>query len=441
VNWPEIPGYEIQEKLAEGGMGVVYAAVDTTLDRKVAIKMIRPELGTNADGTATEEGVGRFLNEAKAAAKIQSAHVARVLHFGRTDTGELYLILEFLEGSTLGQLLRRESRLKPPRAVKIVRQICRGLKAAHDLGIVHRDLKPANIMLIDQDGDPEFVKILDFGVAKLLGEAESGLTQAGALVGTYTSMAPEQVQGGTIDARTDIYALGVLLFRLLTGQPPFSGTDPALILHHHCFKAPPRLREVVPAEGISPALEAVVLQCLAKDPSQRISSMAELERRLEALASDDSLATDVSAFAAAPTDVSDPTAIASASPISAVDSTVHDEGEDVVFTNIGSGIASGLATVDGSSADAESSGVFQSYSDPPTPMTGAGVTSAAELSGSVNTPDKPEGEVPVSWLRPAAAALTLLVLLLGGALVWLVSGGGEEHETPPVASAPAGRRR
>lgn len=261
-------------------MGVVYRAVDELLGRPVAIKMIRSAL--LGDGEEAEESVARFLREARAAAQIRSNHVAHVLQFGRSHAGDLFLVLEYLDGVTLADLLRQEGRLRVERGVRILRQVCRGMEAAHQMGIVHRDLKPSNVMLVPQDGDPEFAKILDFGVAKVLGERESGVTRTGMLVGTYTCMAPEQVANDTIDARTDIYALAVMLFRVLTGRSVFEGREMTTVLYHHVHTPAPRPSSVAPDAQIPPALDRLLLRCLQKDPQLRPQSMAELDRELGA---------------------------------------------------------------------------------------------------------------------------------------------------------------
>ena len=275
---PEVPGYRFESKMAEGGMGVVYRAVDETLGRTVAVKMIRHSL--LGPGDERTETVSRFLREARAAAQIQSNHVAHVLQFGQTDSGDLFLVLEYLSGQTLADVLRSEKRVNVQRAVRIMRQVCRGMEAAHRMGIVHRDLKPSNIMLIEQDGELDFAKILDFGVAKVMGDQESGVTRSGMLVGTYTCMAPEQVNNDTIDARTDIYALAVMLFRMIAGRPLFAGNDFAVVLYHHVHTQAPLLSEAAGYVHIPDALNELVRRCLSKNPNERVQTMAEFDRLL-----------------------------------------------------------------------------------------------------------------------------------------------------------------
>ena len=282
----QIGPYRLEEKLGSGGMGVVYKAVDTALDRTVAIKMMhaREILGDDVDLVEVQ---ARFLREAKAAARIKSRHVAQVLQLGTTDDGEAYIVMEVLHGVALAKVMKAGP-MKPARVVHIARQICRGMQSAHDLGVVHRDLKPANVMLIDEDGDHDFVKILDFGVAKLTDETQTqGLTQAGALLGTLPFMAPEQISGGAVDARTDIYALGIILYRMLTGFTVWDADSLSDIVRHQMTSVPPSMFERVTNAMFTAAMDTTVRRCLAKDPAARWQSMRELANALEVAAGAD----------------------------------------------------------------------------------------------------------------------------------------------------------
>jgi serine/threonine protein kinase len=276
--------YRLEAKLGHGGMGVVYRATDRTMMRAVAVKLIRATDGVELD----EEVAGRFLREAKNTARIQHEHIIEVYDLGRSETNDLYMVMELLEGESLSVRLRREGRLSPQATVHIGRQICEALEVAHAAGIIHRDLKPANVMLVNRAGDDAFVKVLDFGVAKSYApDQETQLTHTGMLVGTVEYMAPEQIMGKVVDGRTDIYSLGIVLYRMLLGKPPFKDGGVPAMIHHHLNVMPKPLRE----QGVNEvpgALDRVVLRCLAKKPEQRYESMSELSRALaSALEPDD----------------------------------------------------------------------------------------------------------------------------------------------------------
>jgi serine/threonine-protein kinase len=255
-------------------MGVVYRATDTLLDRDIAIKMMVPQ----ADDGTQQEIAARFLVEAKAAARIQSRHVAQVLQLGETPEGEVFIAMELLVGASLSKVLQKEGKLDPMRAVRIGRQIAKGMSAAHALGVVHRDLKPANVMLVTADGENEVVKILDFGVAKLTRDSDAkALTQTGALLGTLPFMAPEQILGKAVDARTDVYSLGVVLYRMLAGAPLYDAESLSDIVRHQVSTPAPAFHERAPDAVIPPSVESVVMRCLEKDPAARFQTMSDLE--------------------------------------------------------------------------------------------------------------------------------------------------------------------
>ena len=267
--------YQLDAKLGAGGMGVVYRASDLTMHRSVAVKLIR-----GVDGVALDEEVaGRFLREAKNTARIQHEHIIEVFDLGRSDQGDMYFVMELLEGESLSTKLRRDGKLPVELGVHIARQMCAALNVAHAAGIIHRDLKPANVMLIERAGRGDYVKVLDFGVAKsYTPDQQTQLTHTGMLVGTVEYMAPEQIMGRAVDGRTDIYALGVVMYRMFTGKAPFrDGGVPALI-HAHLNVFPKPMTDTAPE--VPGALDRVVLRCLAKQPEQRYESMEELSRAL-----------------------------------------------------------------------------------------------------------------------------------------------------------------
>jgi serine/threonine-protein kinase len=261
-------------------MGVVYQGVDLVMQRSVAVKLVRTRDGVRIDEAIT----GRFLREAKHTARIQHENIVDVFDLGRGEDGDLFFVMELLSGQTLSQLLQAQERLEPELATHVGAQIADALDAAHRGGIVHRDLKPANVMLMQRGQDPAFVKVLDFGVAKAhaAGEAETALTRTGVLVGTIEYMAPEQILGRKVDGRTDIYSLGVLLYRSITGSNPFRDALMPAMIHNHLNVMPEPMQSRLPSTVVSLALERVVEKCMQKDPNDRYASMSDVARALRA---------------------------------------------------------------------------------------------------------------------------------------------------------------
>lgn len=267
--------YRVEALLGEGGMGRVYRAEHVGLQKPVALKVLRSELG--ADATV----VARFQNEAIAASKMGDPRIVEVTDFGRTPEGGFYSVMELIRGQTLEVPLAKSGAFESQQAIELLEQISLALQVAHTHGIVHRDLKPQNVMLLESAaGQPQRVKLLDFGVSKVLGRRERPLTDAGSLLGTAAYMAPEQINAESVDSRADIYALGALAYELLTGTPPFRkrGTVAVLLQHLHDAVEPPSQRKA--GAGIPPELEELVLRMLRKRPEERPGSMAEV---LEAL--------------------------------------------------------------------------------------------------------------------------------------------------------------
>jgi len=266
--------YEVLEKLGEGGMATVYAGRRKGLSRRVAIKVLKRHLA------ADPHNVRRFLREARAASLIGHENIVDILDFGEPERLPVYFVMEFLEGQDLKALLAAQGALPWDRVRDIALQITAALEAAHGHGIVHRDIKPGNIFVVAVAGS-ERVKVLDFGIAKIVEEGRGltkGLTQTKGLIGTVTYMAPEQARSGELDQRTDVYQLGVVLYQMLVGEVPFAGGNPFSVLERHVNERPQPLRARVP--GIPEELECIVLTCLAKRPSERFQSMAALRGAL-----------------------------------------------------------------------------------------------------------------------------------------------------------------
>jgi predicted Ser/Thr protein kinase len=264
--------YRIEEMLGAGGMGVVFRARHVHLQKVVAIKVMR-----GRHDAAMQQ---RFLREAQAASMISHSSIVGITDFGMDAEGQPYLVMEYLDGQTLGKVLK-EGPLPPERACRIAIQIAQGLQAVHEQGIVHRDLKPDNIFLLNQKGRVDQVKIVDFGIAQVA--SAQSLTESGALVGSMHYISPEQINGGRVDAATDQYSLGCILYQMLTGELPFQTAELTTLLYHHAHTPPvaPRVRRQ--ELEIGDGLEAAVLRALAKRPQDRFASMTALAEELERL--------------------------------------------------------------------------------------------------------------------------------------------------------------
>jgi hypothetical protein len=265
--------YRVLERIAAGGMGQIYRAAHTRIASLVAVKVLYGEL------THVPEMRARFQREAEAASCLSSRHIVRVLDFGETEEGLLYIAMEHLSGASLSSVIGRDGPLAPERAVRIAQQVVRGLAHAHERGIVHRDLKPDNVMLVAEDDEDDVVKILDFGIAQI--RSASKLTSAGQTLGTPLYMAPEQFVAGEIDARADLYALGAMTFESLTGAPPFEAATMVDLARAHALEAPPSVR--TRRADVDPALDAIVTRLLAKAPDDRFPSARAVGDALRAL--------------------------------------------------------------------------------------------------------------------------------------------------------------
>ncbi|HJL16963.1 MAG TPA: serine/threonine-protein kinase [Sandaracinaceae bacterium LLY-WYZ-13_1] len=272
--------YEVRRRLSAGGMGVVYEAVQQPLGRSVALKVLEVRNAPASDASFEQ----RFFLEASAAARLAHPNTIVVHDYGRTDEGRFFIAMELLTGGTLSQRVRAQGPLAPAQAVHVFLQIASSLRDAHEQGLVHRDMKPGNVMFAPRGGDPLFVKVLDFGLVKMVDADHEpmNLTRSGMMMGSPRYMSPEQVQAKPVDARTDIYSFGAVLYHALTGRPPFAAGSAFEAMNAQVHSPPPALRETWPGCQAGPQLEAVVMRCLAKDPAERFASMGELMDALRA---------------------------------------------------------------------------------------------------------------------------------------------------------------
>ncbi len=268
--------YVLKEKIGKGGFGLVYLAEHVDLQTPWAVKILRKQF------ISDEQLVKRFQREARVASQIESDHVVKIVDTGFDDYVGFYYIMEYLKGTSLSEVMRFYPTGMPlERLLPILEQICLALDAAHQMKIVHRDLKPSNIILLEKQGKRDFVKVLDFGIAKVLQENE-GLTATGQIVGSPRFMSPEQAQGlhQEVDPRSDIYSLGVILFWMLTGHLPFESRQLARLLFMHIKTPPPKLNSIRSAPHFTPELEEVVASALAKDKNQRPQTATELYQKV-----------------------------------------------------------------------------------------------------------------------------------------------------------------
>ncbi|HMF44321.1 MAG TPA: serine/threonine-protein kinase [Polyangia bacterium] len=270
-----IGNYRVTSLLGEGGMGVVYLAQHPVFGRKVAIKLLHAVLARDPDIVA------RFFNEARAIHMVAHENIVEILDFGQTADGQPYFIMEFLSGESLTDAISRGP-MSPDQVEAIGVQMCRALGAAHAKGIVHRDLKPHNVQLVIKADGALQVKILDFGVAKILQSPDgssSVKTRTGSLMGTPLYMSPEQCKGaGVLDHRTDIYSLGVILFEMLSGRPPFNAEGVGELFAKHMLEEPPQITEFAP--NAPPHMAAAIMKALAKDPAARFQSMDDFRKAI-----------------------------------------------------------------------------------------------------------------------------------------------------------------
>jgi eukaryotic-like serine/threonine-protein kinase len=290
-----VGNYRLDKILGRGGMGTVYSGKHIYINKAVAVKILHPQFARY------QEAIHRFLREARAASAINHPNIVDVTDFGILTDGPVYFVMEFLEGKSLEDFIERDGAVELHRALNIANQIALALEAAHLNGIIHRDLKPDNIMLLKRPGrrdlvrmssdqnwitereeSYDFVKVLDFGIAKsLIPDELSAETVQGAVFGTPEYMSPEAARGEEVDLRADVYSLGVILFDMLCGRPPFEAAQSSDVLAMHIHKAPPTPRDFAPHREITEMAEQIMLKAMQKDPARRYQDMVEFRRDLE----------------------------------------------------------------------------------------------------------------------------------------------------------------
>jgi serine/threonine-protein kinase len=265
--------YLILARLGEGGMGRVYAAEHVKMNRQCAIKVMNPSLMNDAESST------RFAREASNAARILHPNVAAVFDFGESDK-TVYLVMEYVDGEPLSDMLAREGALAPRRAIDIARQIADGLSAAHELGLIHRDLKPDNVIVTRKRDGKEIAKVVDFGIAKAVSDSpQDALTRSGLVIGTPEFMSPEQLLGDPVDARTDIYSLGCMLFQMLSGTKPFDADSREQMIRRRLHEPPPHVRDIV--SSVPKRVDTLIAHMLARSPNERVSTAAEVSASLD----------------------------------------------------------------------------------------------------------------------------------------------------------------
>ena len=431
--------YRILKKLGEGGMGVVYLAEHVVIEKKIALKVLFPDLTRRADL------VQRFMQEAKSASRIGHENVIDITDFGQSPEGYVFIAMEYLSGQDLGQVLKASGPMPWDRAQPIVVQIVKALRAAHERGIIHRDMKPENIFVIPRDDGREFVKVLDFGIAKVMGLEEDvpRLTRTGMIFGTPEYMSPEQAQGQHVDHRVDIYAVGCIMFQMLTGRVPFKADSFMGILSKHMMEVPESPRGLNAA--IEPGIEAVILKAMEKDPARRFQTMRELLQALlpAGTGADPSGAVSISSGMAIPR-----TGVPSVSPVSRVSLPDGSPVSELARTGTVAGVAPR------SSAPAAAPGAGPAVSPPATGKPAPLPYATNEIAGRASIPlaaanpevrrsktetfsrvEGPPGEGPPP--RPRAGNGALIALAAGAIVV--VAGGFFvlRAKAPGAAPAPA----
>ena len=408
--------YFVQERIGGGGMGQVYKATQLNLDRPVALKLLRPWF--HAGPTIVQ----RFQREARASSKLHHPNVIAVLDFGQAEDGTLFMAMEYLPGRNLLTLLEDEFPLGERRVVHIAAQILSALAEAHAAGIVHRDLKPANVMVETRRDEPDFVKVVDFGIAQIQepGDCDGQLTQTGLICGTPDYVSPEQASLLPIDARSDLYSVGVLLYQMLTGRHPFDATTPPAMVQAHVLQQPPPMAERCPSgRRVSPALEAIVFRALAKNAVDRFQTAEEMRRELLECPLDPDLAEGAADVGSA---VSSPAAPASARSRPAPSSGPPSRATPPVPVPV---------------ADADSAAAAQEPASGTSGLAGQAAGAPEAPAGSSSEPARPPARRRRAGIAVAASLATVAAVAALLVLGRPRHGGADAGRRPEVANGPA----
>jgi serine/threonine protein kinase len=392
--------FRIVAMIARGGMGKVYRAEQAPLGREVALKVLNP----NYSGDSDPEFHKRFFLEASTTAKLTHPNTVSIFDYGRTDDDVYYIAMELLEGKTLHRALRESGPMDAARTLHVARQVCRSLREAHGLGVIHRDLKPANIYLVKHGDEHDFVKVLDFGLVKNLEDKGEDLTQTGLFMGSPKYMSPEQIRGERVDGRADVYALGVIMYEMLTGKVPFDRPNSVNILMAHVHEPPPPMREINPRVSVPPLLEQIVMKTMAKSADDRFASMDELLVALKQVGADNGLGLSMSR---------------------------EMSGE---FLNPHATGSFQAVSVGGDPLSQSGSGPRATPSITPSGSSLASGALGASTPGMIGTPSV-EAPAPRSPVPMIVAALSLVVLLVVGVVAYVGPGAPAEDETDvlPIA--------
>jgi len=425
--------FRVVRRLGKGGMGTVYEAEHAFIKKRVALKLLRAEITSNS------EAVERFRREAMATSTIGHENIVKIDDFGLLDDGQVYLTMEYLDGAPLNAVLNQAA-MPIVQVVDLILQVCQGLAAAHELDIVHRDMKPENVFLVEENTK---VKILDFGIAKVTGSADStNLTKTGAIFGTPNYMAPEQALGKKVDHRADIYAVGIMLYEMLAGRVPFQSESFLAVLTQHVTETPLPPSQIAPGRRINDELEALVMKAIAKKPEERFDDVGQLVAALEQAKSNLAAAP---ATAELPDMVIPPTvvpgAVSAESPAPSVSTGDGDPALDSLGPTV-IGEATGQGTVEPAPAavasvpDTASLPAARPSAPPVAPQAdtpaGGGVTATAgELF-----PAEPKQGKRTGMLLGIIGAVVLLIG--GGALAWTMMGGDGDRGGERLAATTPG---